>query len=215
MPVIHGIHESLGTAYEVIGMSGTTEPHNQRSTPARIDVASDDANDTVAGTGARKVSFTGLNASGVYVLETLSLNGTSKVTTVNTYSVVYLVNISEVGSAGQQGTLTVSDGVINIQKINPTYGRVIDSVHTSSSDISLKSLSFSCEHTSTVKSFQVEVCSKVADNMVVVLFAFIIDDEKTMSYHDLGGEAVGGQLFVRAKSLNSGTFRVSVSVLYE
>lgn len=80
-------------------------------------VSSSSANDTAAGTGARTVLVTGLNASYVEQQEIITLNGQSAVTTVNSYLRVFSATVLTAGSgetnAGDvyTGTGTVTAGV--------------------------------------------------------------------------------------------------------
>ena len=72
----------------------------QHPTAARQhDVVSTDAADTnSAGTGARKVFIEGLDASFAYASETVNLNGTTAVTTVNSYTRINRAYVTEAGS---------------------------------------------------------------------------------------------------------------------
>lgn len=72
-----------------------------------VNFVSSSANDTAAGTGARTISVTGLNASNVEVTETLTLNGTTNVPTVNSYNFISRVIVLTAGSGGANaGTIT-------------------------------------------------------------------------------------------------------------
>ena len=215
MPVIHGINESQSTSSLVVGMSGLAVPENNRITAARVDVASDNANDTVAGTGARKVILSGLDDSGVLVSESISMNGTTKVTTLNTYSLIKGVTVQEIGSAGQQGTITVTDSSTTISKINANYGRVIDAVDYFDHTIVLNKLCFSAENDSTNKNFQVDICLMVpGSKRVIVLQSYIVDNNRPTYTFSLGDVEVSGLIFVRAKGLNSGTIRAAATLIY-
>lgn len=73
---------------------------------------SSSANDTSAGTGARTILFTGINASGAVATETITLNGVTKVASVGTY-LAPVINDSYVATAGtslsNEGTITISN----------------------------------------------------------------------------------------------------------
>ena len=72
-----------------------------------VNFVSSSANDTAAGTGARTISITGLNASDVEVTETLTLNGITNVPTVNSYIFISRVVVLTAGSgAANAGTIT-------------------------------------------------------------------------------------------------------------
>lgn len=75
-----------------------------------VDVFSDSINDTSAGSGARTIRIVGLDANYNDQSETLTLNGTTPVTSVNTYARVHTASIQTSGSSNQafnEGTITV------------------------------------------------------------------------------------------------------------
>lgn len=80
-------------------------------------VSSSSANDTAAGTGARTVLVSGLNASYVEQQEVISLNGQTAVTTANSYLRVFQLTTLTAGSGATNagniyiGTGTVTAGV--------------------------------------------------------------------------------------------------------
>ena len=80
-------------------------------------VSSSDVNDTSAGTGARTVLISGLDASYNEASETITLNGQTAVTTVNTYIRMNRALVLTAGSGGSNagniyvGTGTVTSGV--------------------------------------------------------------------------------------------------------
>lgn len=80
-------------------------------------ISSDNAADTAAGTGARTVLVSGLDANYLEISETVTLNGLTAVNTVNQYLRCYGMTILTAGSNAQavgnlyQGTGTVTAGV--------------------------------------------------------------------------------------------------------
>lgn len=73
-----------------------------------LTVTSASDNDTSAGTGARQLRIYGLDSSGSLQTEVVSMNGTSGVTTTNTFSRCYLVRVISSGSGGSNaGDITV------------------------------------------------------------------------------------------------------------
>jgi len=83
--------ETLTTTRITLSPNLTTELINQsglHATSATVDVASDNTNDTSAGTGLRTLTLIGLNNSGVAQTETITMNGQTEVTSSNTYSAV-------------------------------------------------------------------------------------------------------------------------------
>lgn len=90
--------------------------HPVSFTPETVDVSSDDANDTSAGTGARTVRIHGLKttSSTAYETEDITLNGTTNVTSTNTW---WRVNRVEVLTAGSGAT---NAGVITVHSTTTT-----------------------------------------------------------------------------------------------
>ena len=73
-----------------------------------VDVFSSDAADTSAGTGARTVMLYGLDASFAEQSETVTMNGTTHVVSVNSYIRLDRVKVLTAGSGGENaGVLTV------------------------------------------------------------------------------------------------------------
>jgi hypothetical protein len=79
-------------------------------TTARLhNIKSSNVNDTSAGTGLRTVSITGLNASYVVTTETVTMNGTTDVATVNSYVIIHRMVGLTAGSGGTNaGTITAT-----------------------------------------------------------------------------------------------------------
>ncbi len=102
---------SPNLATELIDQSGL------HATSATVDVASDDTNDTSAGTGLRTLLLIGLDDSGVAQSETITMNGQTEATSANTYSAIHgfrgLTYGSVKGSAGNVylGNGTFTSGV--------------------------------------------------------------------------------------------------------
>jgi hypothetical protein len=98
----------------------------------QLQVVSDNAADTAAGTGARTVLIVGLNAAGAVLTEVVSLNGITPVNTVNLY---YRVNGFQCVTAGSAGT---NVGMVRVQQLGGTptsiipggYGRSQTGVYT-------------------------------------------------------------------------------------
>ena len=74
-----------------------------------VDVVSDDTNDDVAGTGARTLRIQGLDGSYNLVEETVDMDGTTTVTTTQTFLRVFRMSVETAGSSGNnEGTITVT-----------------------------------------------------------------------------------------------------------
>lgn len=69
------------------------------STAETLDIVSSDGADTSAGTGARIVNINGIDANGLEITEDVIMNGTTPVTTVNSYLFVNEVLVIESGSS--------------------------------------------------------------------------------------------------------------------
>ncbi len=86
-------------------------------TAARIhNIASTSSNDTSAGTGARTIVIRGINSDYNAQSETITLNGTNNVATVNSYFHIHLMQVSTGGSSGANiGNITATaqtDGTV-------------------------------------------------------------------------------------------------------
>lgn len=85
--------------------------------PTIMTISSSSADDTSAGTGARTVYILGINGTGGYVSETVTLNGQTAVNTVHEYDAIEQMVVMSVGSGGVNagiiyaGTGTVTAGV--------------------------------------------------------------------------------------------------------
>jgi hypothetical protein len=79
-------------------------------TAARVhNIVSSSVNDTAAGTGARTVTIIGLNGSYAVTTETVTLNGTTNVTTANSYTIIYRMYVVTAGSGGTNaGNITAT-----------------------------------------------------------------------------------------------------------
>lgn len=70
-------------------------------TTARLhNLTSSSANDAAAGSGARTVTVNGLNGDYTDTTETVTLNGTNAVSTVNSYVIVHRMIVATAGSGG-------------------------------------------------------------------------------------------------------------------
>lgn len=85
--------------------------------PTIMKISSSSASDTAAGTGARTVYINGINGTGGYVSETVTLNGQTEVNTAHEYDAIETMSVTSVGSGGVNagiiyaGTGTVTAGV--------------------------------------------------------------------------------------------------------
>ena len=110
-----GQNASVGNSIETIWLEGGLYVYPPSATT--MTVSSSDANDTSAGTGARTVLISGLDASYNEISETITMNGQTPVTTSNSYLRVNRAIVLTAGSGGANagiiyvGTGTVTSGV--------------------------------------------------------------------------------------------------------
>ena len=87
------------------------------ASPTIMKISSSSTDDTSAGTGARTIRILGINGTGGYVEETVTLNGQTAVNTVNAYDAIESMTVLTTGSGGVNagtiyaGTGTVTSGV--------------------------------------------------------------------------------------------------------
>jgi hypothetical protein len=83
------------------------------TTARLIDITSTNSNDTFAGSGAKQVIIYGLDASWNEQSETVNLNGTSGVTTANTYIRVHRMEIINTNNLiGDLSAISQTDGLL-------------------------------------------------------------------------------------------------------
>ena len=81
--------------------------------PTIMKISSSSADDTSAGTGARTVYILGINGTGGYVSETVTLNGQTAVNTVHEYDAIEQMVVMSVGSGGvNAGTIYAGTGTV-------------------------------------------------------------------------------------------------------
>lgn len=88
-------------------------------------IVSTSAADSAAGTGARAIVIYGVDSDGYLRTELVILNGTTPVLTANQYYLIANAVVVDVGSAGQQGTISLTQGGVNKGNILPQYGALL------------------------------------------------------------------------------------------
>jgi len=103
-----GYNPSIGSlAFETIWETGDDYPW--QSTAVTVDVVSDDTNDDVAGTGARTLRIQGLDGSYNLAEETVDMDGTTTVTTTQTFLRVFRMSVETAGTSGNNvGNISVT-----------------------------------------------------------------------------------------------------------
>lgn len=122
-----GVNTAIGTTFETIWTANSVYAYLSAATVLKISSAN--ANDTSAGTGARTITISGLDANYNEISETVIMNGQTAVNTVNSYLRVFDMNVVTAGSgetaAGiiYAGTGTVTSGVpaVVYGQIEATY----------------------------------------------------------------------------------------------
>ena len=109
---ILGYNPSIGTTFEDIWPIGGVRIWPQ--TAVQLDIVSDSANDTAAGTGAREIVVIGSDGNVLPVVELVPLNGTTLVQTTKLFKRVDIVRVTKSGTFNTtvtgpaDGTITVS-----------------------------------------------------------------------------------------------------------
>ena len=103
-----GYNSSIGSgSFETIWETGNNYPW--QSTAVTVDVVSDDTNDDVAGTGARTLKIQGLDGSYNFAEETVDMDGTTTVTTTQTFLRVFRMSVETAGTSGNNiGNISVT-----------------------------------------------------------------------------------------------------------
>jgi len=127
-----GYNDSIGSgAFETIWETGNDYPW--QSSAVTVDVVSDDTNDDVAGTGARTLRIQGLDGSYNFAEETVDMDGTTTVTTTQTFLRVFRMSVETAGTSGNnEGTITVTytGGSDVAATISPGNGQTLMCLYT-------------------------------------------------------------------------------------
>lgn len=97
---VFGYNPDVDTSEESVWPDGGTVPHPTVASALSIVSTSTDDDGSPVGTGARTVYIEGLDGSYNVVSETVTLNGTTDVTTANTYLYINQFYVATVGSGG-------------------------------------------------------------------------------------------------------------------
>jgi len=92
----------------------------------QMSVSSSSANDTAAGTGARTIVVSGLNAQYAEISETVTLNGQTAVLTTNTFIRVFRAFVVTAGSGGTAaGTIYIGTGTVTAGVPATVYAEIV------------------------------------------------------------------------------------------
>ncbi len=116
-----GINPLVRADWETVWPIGGLYPWPQVA--ATIDIVSDNAADTLAGTGAKQVRIDGLDFNWASVNEVVDMNGTTPVQTTNQYIRVNRIRVVQAGSnEANVGTISADHFVEGtLQTIEPQY----------------------------------------------------------------------------------------------
>ncbi|MGB0897531.1 MAG: hypothetical protein ACPGRW_09445 [Flavobacteriaceae bacterium] len=117
-----GYNPSVGTTtYESIWEGSNVYPW--QTVADQLEVLSSSANDTSAGTGARTVELEGLDSSWNILTETVTMNGTTAVTTTGSFLRIFRARVVTAGS----GLINAGDITIRDQDTSTTRALITNS----------------------------------------------------------------------------------------
>jgi hypothetical protein len=106
-----GFNADVDDALETVWAQGGLYSYIETATVLKV--SSSSTNDTSAGTGARTVTLSGLDANYAEVSETVTLNGQTAVNTTKTYIRINRMVVNTAGSGGQNaGVIYAGDGTV-------------------------------------------------------------------------------------------------------
>jgi hypothetical protein len=107
---IAGYNSNVDTSWAMITPVGTL---SYPAAALQMTVSSADADDTSAGTGARTVLITGLDANYAVISEAVTMNGQTAVTTTNSYLRINSMLVTTAGtSLANEGIIYIGSGVV-------------------------------------------------------------------------------------------------------
>lgn len=109
---LQGVNKDVDAGTEDIWDGGGAYTGQPVGSAEALNIVSGSANDDTGGTGARTLRVEGLDASGAYVEETVTLDGTTPVVTASTWLRVLRAFILTAGSGGTNaGAITIKHNV--------------------------------------------------------------------------------------------------------
>jgi hypothetical protein len=131
---IFGFTNALGSTAAGPVWEGTTSAgglYVPPSSAVQMTLVSSSANDAAAGTGAQQVQINGLDSNYNMLSEVLALNGTTAVTSVNSYLRINQISVTASGSgATNAGTITCKNSTSLYAQINPGIGQTQMAIYT-------------------------------------------------------------------------------------
>lgn len=120
---VWGYNPDIDTAEETVWADGgiVTLP----AAAATLKVSSDSANDAAAGTGARTVTISGLDTNYDEISETVTLNGTTEVTTTKSFRRINSMIVATAGSGNANaGNIYIGTGTVTLGVPATIYGQI-------------------------------------------------------------------------------------------
>jgi len=123
-----GYNTAVGSSYETITDLGT---NNLPTSAAVVSVVSASSADDEGSTGAEKVEIQGLDANYNLQIEEVTMNGTSAVTTTNTFIRVFRMRVTQAGTGEvNAGNITASISSSDVARILADQGQTLMAVYT-------------------------------------------------------------------------------------
>ncbi len=110
---LFGYNLSVSSGFEPVWSKSDT--YTFPSSASTLTISSTSTSDTLAGTGARKLVIEGLDSSHNEIIEQINMNGTSNVTTAQSFLRVNFAYLSEAGSnQSNAGDISINSGANTI-----------------------------------------------------------------------------------------------------
>lgn len=120
---VYGYNAAVGTTEATVWPENTLHAHP--ASASTMTVSSDDAADASAGTGAREVLITGLDSNYDVAVETVTMNGTTAVTTANSYLRINELEVITAGTGEQNaGVVFIGTGTVTSGKPANVFGLI-------------------------------------------------------------------------------------------
>lgn len=183
---------------------------------AVLTVSSSSANDTAAGTGARTVTITGLDASFNQLTEVVTLNGQSAVSTVNLYYRINNISVTTAGSGGvNAGIIYIGTGIVTAGKPATIYNSMATGFNQSLSafttiPVGMTGYLLQVLASTDTAGTQVQIQTKAATGLVMTTRIFQLGiGAGTIQQYELPRPLTAGTDIVGMAIVASGTAKVS------
>lgn len=129
---IEGENDAVGNVHESIWTEHTATPvYPFQSAAVALTIESDQAADTLAGTGAQKAALEVIDDAGEAVTHILEMNGVAQVAIPGLASALNKAAIVQGGSSGfNAGRILIKHGATIIGVIEPSRGKTLQAVYT-------------------------------------------------------------------------------------